>query len=254
MSRSYDTDGIAWPSVTSILGELGKGDALTQWAANCAAEYIETKFNALIQAETVSLVDSLPEIFKAARTEFRNVGKEAMDIGSEVHHMIERHTKTRTGAEVPIFAPARPEVDNAFNAFRDWEAENISRWIAGEHTVICAEHGYAGTLDAVAEFKNGRIYVLDFKSSKGFYDEYALQIAAYRYAHDPKGEKGVNGMGILRLDKESGLPEFKNYTAEYEHKLEAFIHLCRYYYTVKDRRLKANPFTLKSKKSGVVKL
>jgi|GEM_PF-5374228 len=51
-------------------------------------------------------------------------------------------------------------------------------------------------------------------------------------------------MGILRLDKDTGLPEWKDYSDKYETKLISFLSLLDYYYKDKKRRLKNNPRVL----------
>ncbi|GAH23405.1 unnamed protein product, partial [marine sediment metagenome] len=78
---------------------------------------------------------------------------------------------------------------------------------------------------AVAIMKNGKKYVIDFKSSKKFYDEMPLQVSAYRraYCYECRLAEHPEGMGVLRLDKETGIPEWKDYSKVYTKKLTAFI-------------------------------
>jgi hypothetical protein len=183
----------------------------------------------------------MTEVLEKARTEWRIVGKEAMDIGSEVHKLLEQHTALRKLNILGAIVSLPLKISNAYEAFRIWEKENVEEWIESERTIVCTEHGYAGTLDAVVRMKNGLKYVIDFKSSKAHYSENSLQIAAYRYAYEL--EKGVvDGMGILRLDKQTGMPDWKDYTAVYDRKKNAFLHLLRYWYAAKKRKLKGNPF------------
>ena len=78
-------------------------------------------------------------------------------------------------------------------------------WIDAERKVYCDKHKYAGTVDAVAKI-NGRVCVIDFKTSKKIYKPYHLQISAYAQAI-----RRIDGLRqwplgiILRLDKETGL-------------------------------------------------
>ena len=212
----YRINDIEYPSVTTVLGILGKGDALVQWAANCAIDYIKENPDCDLEV---------------ARKEWRNVRDDAMNIGSEVHHLIEKWIKR----DEIIHDIENDIVEKAFNAFREWERENIQEWIETEQTVHRRDLGYAGTLDAVAKMKDGRVLVIDFKVSKGFYDTYPLQLAAYRAAY----EKDVDGMGILLLDKKSGLPKFKEYN-EYARLFACWVDLLNFYYKFKKRRLKNN--------------
>jgi ATP-dependent exoDNAse (exonuclease V) beta subunit len=47
--------------------------------------------------------------------------------------------------------------------------------------VYSARHRYAGAIDALA-YREGELVALDWKTSKGLYPEYALQVAAYAKA------------------------------------------------------------------------
>jgi hypothetical protein len=160
-------------------------------------------------------------------------------MGTEVHDMINRHISAiMKGEAYDSNRESDERVTNAFLAFLEWEKENIGAYLASELVVINKVHGYGGTIDAVARLKDGKTYVIDFKSSNGFWPEYPLQLAAYRGAL----ESGADGMGILRLDKETGQPDWKDYSDVYERMLEAVQALTDFYYLFKRRRLKNNPF------------
>jgi hypothetical protein len=225
----YTINEIELPSVTTILDVLDK-PALRQWSANCACNYIKENYYDKIHR------DILYELLNEAKYAYKNVSKEALDIGSTVHKMIEDYIKTGKDQNSD-----NEKVQNGFLAFLEWEKENIKKWIKSEHEVYNFDIGYAGTLDAIAELKNNKIYVIDFKSSKGFYDGYDMQIAAYRMSVKDIDIYGIDGMGVLRLDKETGMPEFKDYSKCYDQKAHAFIALVDYWYKAKNRRLKNNP-------------
>ncbi len=232
MSRSYPIDGIEYPSVTTILGILGKGDALLGWAVKCALNYIRANMS----DET-----DLESVLHNAAIEWKNARDEAADIGTEIHTLIHKYIKFGKDAAGVL----RPEVENGFLAFLDWEKDHKVQWISTELPVVSRVHGFAGTLDAICLF-DGKKYLIDFKSSKGFYDGYDMQLAAYRLGAAELGHQ-TEGCGILRLDKESGQPEWKDYSDKQDQAERAFVALVRFYYLQKNRMLKNNPFTLKSK-------
>lgn len=238
LGRSYSINSVDWPSVTTVLGMLDKGDALLQWAVNCALQYIR---------ENV-LTEDFETCLHLAKHNWREVRESAADIGKEIHDLIKLYIRHGRDA-VGLF---RPEVENGFLAFLEWERENGIEWLESEKEVFDPEHGFAGTLDAKCRFTKGlyagRVFVIDFKSSKRFWNGYAEQVSAYRHADSLKTSVPCDGCGILRLDKETGLPEFKDYSDVYEIKLAFFFKLVEAYYMQKNRRLKANPFILGSKK------
>lgn len=227
----YTHDGIEYPSVTTVIGILGKGDAFLGWAVKCAVEYIRT-------AAASGNLD-LALVLNNALHEWKNTRDEAADIGSECHQLIHKYIKF--GRDVT--GQLRPEVENGFLAFLDWEKGNAVKWIQTELQVVSRVHGFAGTLDAICEI-GGKKYLIDFKSSKAFYDGFDMQLAAYQVAAAEMGHD-TEGCGILRLDKETGLPEWKDYSEKQEQAKGAFLALLKFYYLQKNRRLKNNPFILK---------
>lgn len=253
---TYEVNGIQYPSVTTILGQLDKSNALIPWALNC----MEQKALELIKDKsTVSFSDILLQ----AKKEYREVSKQALDIGSQVHDTIEQYIKNGKDA----IGKMLPEVENAMIALFDWESANIDKWIESEKKVYHDKICYAGTLDAVAQMKDGSIAIIDFKTSKGFYSGYAEQLSAYRCARQNISDLGIdevvfkhktdneemaefkvsyepvkiNAMGILRLDKETGLPEYKDFSKNYDNAINAFTGLVQFYYYTAKRRLKNNP-------------
>jgi len=244
----YIIDGVDYPGVTTILGELAKGDGLKQWAVNMAIEYIESFLN---KNDKPMPIYAMGDILQKAKFEWKNISEKAKDVGSEVHHWIENFIKNPHEV-IQESLPPEKEVANGIKAFLKWDQENIKRWINSEQEVVCKEFGYAGTLDAIAELKDGKICVIDFKTcnlydKKGkkysVYFDSILQIAPYKYAYTTNAECiATDGMGILRLDKKTGENDYTDVSDKYERSIEAFHYLVKYYYAAKTRRLKGNEF------------
>jgi hypothetical protein len=111
-SRCYKINEVEWPSVTTVLSLLDKGEALLQWAVNQALLYIR---------ENV-LTEDFETCMRLAQFNWRETREVAADIGKEIHALIKlyiRHGRDAVGQY-------RPEVENGFLAFLDWEAENSS--------------------------------------------------------------------------------------------------------------------------------
>jgi len=229
MGRYYKLNGKKLPSVTTITGQLDK-PALMPWAANCAVDYILENIENNIyvgnegppQPELINVATLYP-IIESARKNFRKVSAQALDIGSATHQAIEHYLLTGKEPQAPS-----DQVLSAFLAFLEWlDTWDSYETIETEHTVYADD--YAGTCDWIV-LLNGKKYVVDFKSSKGIYKpEYNMQVAAYR-ACIPDCE----GNGVLRLDKESGLPEWKDFSDSYEKDLKSFRHLVDYFHSRKE--------------------
>lgn len=225
----YKIDGVPFTRVSTILGQLDKSGPLIHWALNCAEQYIK---------ENLSGTEPVFETVARAKKEFRNVSQKALDIGSEIHHIIERYIKSGRDAVGEL----KPEVENGFLAFLDWEQKNAVKWLESEVFVFSEWLQVAGTFDAICEI-GGKKYLIDFKSSKAVYDEYLLQVCAYALMYRERTGEQIKNLGILRLDKETGEPEFVDITAKYgtdkvEKLTKAFECLAKFYYLFKEGKAK----------------
>jgi len=224
------------PSVTTILGLLSK-PALIAWSANVGVDYIKENLIDKILKGEVSLEElkeiDTSEIVRQAKKYHKEKKEQAANIGSKVHHAIQKFLVAKDGEQVEV----DEDIKKPFYAFLDWfesnKVEPIPEFI--EYTVW-SEEGYAGTEDLVA-YVNGKLYLIDFKTSKAIYPEMVMQIAAYFYAFKervPFLEPEVGG--ILRLDKETGFPEFNEYeVAELEINQKKFLYLVKYWHLDKEK-------------------
>ena len=154
-----------------------------------------------------------------------------MDIGSEVHSLLELYILGKGFS----LEDQSDEVIKAYEAFRLWEKTVNLQVSKPEQIVWSKKHRFAGTLDVVG-YLNGKLFVIDFKTSKGFYDEYLLQIAAYKEAYQEMTGEKVEGVGILRLDKFTGVPEWKEYNLAETNKAWAMFQcLCQYWHIKKEK-------------------
>jgi hypothetical protein len=164
-AHSYKVDGVKIPSVTRIVDACFPKN-LTEWALSVGEE------------------------------EYHRIIDEALEIGNSTHRWIEMYINRCRGIINTD--------NNSVEAFLAWEEEFKPQWIDAERKIYCDKYKYAGTVDAVAKI-NGRVCVIDFKTSKKIYKPYHLQVTAYAQAI--KRMDGLKrwplGM-ILRLDKETG--------------------------------------------------
>jgi len=215
-NRFYETPYGNFPSVTTVLSLLNK-PALVNWAVKITVGYIgahlEDLKNSLTEEDAI-------KILQEAKKETERMQEKALNIGSLVHQWIECWCEKE-------IEEISPEIKQPVGAFLEWTKTNDFIVLEKEQTVY-SKKGYAGTLDLVASL-NKKLYIIDIKTSSGFYPEYVLQIAAYKMAYEEmKNVKGLK-MGILRLDKVTGAPEFKNYSKEYSRASKAFLHLLKFW-------------------------
>jgi len=157
----YYIDGRELPSVTTILKVIDK-PALMNWAARQGAKAVlldSTKYDT-------------PE--KAAAAIYQ-ISDSAMSRGSEAHKVAEAYVTAYVQGKADEFVSDNPYFP-AIRAFFQTMRPEVIYW---ELRLVNMEHGYAGTADLIARV-GPKTFVIDYKTSKAVYDEYRLQVEAYR--------------------------------------------------------------------------
>ncbi len=126
--------------------------------------------------------------------EGERIKKKSADEGTRIHEAVEAILTNKTPVVAKDIAPS-------IKAFREFisktRIEAEPDFI--EHRVVNHEHRYAGTIDAIALI-NGKLGVLDVKTSQGIFRDYSLQTAAYM-ASMHKELKDLETHWILRIDQ-----------------------------------------------------
>lgn len=237
---AYELNGVEYPSVTTITGILDK-PALVQWASNCAVDYVAGNLDRL-KSENVHEGEA---VLEEARKAHKTVKDEAAGNGTKVHKAIELYINGQDYSELLD----NEQTKTAFDAFLSWEDKNHVLWEKTECEVFSTIYGYAGRFDAIATI-NGHRYLVDFKTSKGIWNEMKYQLCAYRQAYNEmleEGQEPIWNIAILHLDKETGEPTFKPIEKDVDRMTMLFNFLTMTYYLLANRRLKNNPFVARAK-------
>jgi len=231
-----ELDGRKLPSSTTVIGILAK-PALIQWSSNVGVDYFKQELLDKISSGEIS-ADQLKEIdtsqiVKDAKAYHKEMKGRAADIGTRVHHKIQEfinitldETKQEETVEID------EDIKKPFYAFLDWWESNQVHPAAQEMTVWSERGGgYAGTLDFLGSV-NDVPYILDFKTGKYIYAESIMQVASYFFAlKERQGKDELKNAGILRLDKETRLPEFRDIPLkELKHEFKKFLCLVEYWH------------------------
>lgn len=240
-THQYFIDGVEFPSVTKILSILDKSAPLMQWATNVALEYVKKHIDEL-HTKTSG------QILYAAKRQHRELKKQAADIGTRTHRLVEKYLIANKSKEIlfrnklitnnpNLFLSNIPDdLQKPFSAFLDWIENKDFRILDTEKIIYSKRHHYAGTLD-IRCLLNRKKYIIDLKTSSRIYDEMLLQLCGYKNAYEEINEDKGHRIGILRLDKLTGEPEWKEYTnKDYLKYVKAFKHLVRYYNIIHEMR------------------
>ncbi len=199
-------------SVTTILGVIAK-PMLIPWAANMVAEHIKANCPTLGVASPDFGYFVTPEALEFARKAHAKKKTDAGDAGSLVHKYAE---DTLKGATPFAYPNETEEVVNGCKAFDKFRAEHDLKPINVERRIFSKRHMYAGTCDFYGHV-DGKLAILDFKTSSGVWDEFWIQTAGYEEAIiEELFEPGADHLWryLVHLDKSSG--EFKLYGKPHE--------------------------------------
>lgn len=180
---SYMYNGKIVPRVTHVLSEMLHEDSLMGWS-----NYIG--------------------LYK--RQKYKEVLDRAADIGSHTHNAIEKYlvyNEKLDSDTIPLYI--RTEVVNTYSAFLEWwkyVSEHNVEIIMQEQPMSCPYYG--GTLDLLIKI-DGKIYLVDFKTSNHIGYKYYLQLAAYRRMLYTEYGIDIDGCILLQLSKTS--PTFNEY-------------------------------------------
>ena len=139
---------------------------------------------------------------KAYRAHADSLTKSA-DKGTDMHAELEVYVKyfiaKNGGAPIAAFLGGVP-----VKLFRDWAVENVKRFIVSEGHCYSERLWTGGISDLLFEDKEGRLGIMDFKSSKEAYLSQFMQIAGYDIAISENGLFDENGTLIYKPDRSIG--------------------------------------------------
>lgn len=181
-SHFYDVtaDGVTerFPGVTGFLGVINK-PALVPWAKKEALSLVEKALLGRLGDQPSAPIELtkawITSVLTDASKRPQKITQDAADLGTQAHAMIDLIVLGKEPTEIPepIQAPV--------NAFREWWKSSGIKIILGDTKVASRKFGYGGSLDALG-WRDGKFVILDWKTSSGLYNEYALQVAAYAQA------------------------------------------------------------------------
>lgn len=195
----YQFNGYFVPRVTEILSSMLHEDYLMGWS-----NYLGFK-----------------------KQKYADVLKEAANKGTFVHNSIEHYLKENKEPQFELTVPDNllNEVETAYNSFLSWWniiSKQDYKILMQEQPLVSPWFG--GTLDLLIQI-NGRIYLMDFKTSNQVSYKYFLQLAAYRYMLKEQFNINVDGVGIILFNKKE--VRFSEYILDFNNPWDLdYINTC----------------------------
>lgn len=187
-SHIYMVNGVRKTGVTTYIGIKDKSRPLIIWATELYRDYLLDVFeNGKI--DKGHILEGC--VLHTAKKE------EAATIGDIAHKWIEEYISGNNPE-----MPEDPRVVTAVTGFLDWEKEHKVKFISSERVVYSKKHDFIGKMDIEAKV-DGKLCLIDIKTSNGLYNSYAMQTAAYVKADEEESGREYKGRWLVRIAKET---------------------------------------------------
>lgn len=180
--RYYFNGQGPWPSVTTVIGILDK-PAVVQWKARETARAIlKDPDTYVVSTDDPTYLSGLDERINAAVRSADSQRDTAAKLGTSVHLLANIVGASESAVDgFQLSEQEKPYVD-AFRGFLAFLEAQGGTIVSSEHAVWNL-NGYAGTYDLILSLRD-QLWLIDIKTSKGYYPEYGLQLAAYRWGEN----------------------------------------------------------------------
>lgn len=224
------SDGKFLAGISTVSSIIPK-DWLSAWGSKEAVKFLgfsdygdtEKAEEMLGEIKTMEVTEYLELLKEAKGAAFRK-SKDALVDGKAGHEWLENYVKAKMrGNELPEIP--KDNLRRPIEQFIEWETEKVDYWILSEARVAYPDKEYAGTMDAMAMMKNGKLTVVDFKFASHISEDYFLQTAGYQHCFDPY-EIPIEDRIIVRLPKTLEKDEWDKKERRYkkiENKIEVKI-------------------------------
>lgn len=176
-------DGTKAPGVTTVISRFKDSGALLFWA------YEQGKC--------------------AERGEISNLYEKrdiAADSGTLAHAMVEAHINKQPLPDITKHSEdIQRQARQGFENYISWADNNRIVIVAQEMELVSEEYAFGGCPDAVGLDAQGRLCLLDWKTSNSCYSDYIIQLAAYRHLWEINNpDKPITGgFHLCRFSKEN---------------------------------------------------
>ncbi len=211
-------------SATACTGKLNK-PALIKWAVDLSADHMIAHFSqACAENPKTFALEEIIAVAEQARNKHEEKKTEGGEAGDIIHNYAHDFAKAVI-AKKPL--PTFDHLDekntvenralNGINAFLSWYNLHHVEFLAMEELVYYNSYlagdtkagediiEYLGIMDLLARI-DGKIEVIDYKSSKGVYNDQRYQVSGYFNAHNSNAlrDRKASGARIVNFSKDTG--------------------------------------------------
>ena len=212
-------------SVTTVVKDVIDKPGLVNWAKKIGLTAGEETLKTYL-GKTITL-DLIKDFQVKSKNVIDKTSTSAADFGTQAHYLIESIIK----GENPVIPK---EYQDTIEAFSRWRNQFNIDILFSEICVYSKRYSVAGTLDAIG-IKDNQLILVDWKTSKALYPEYALQAGGYICCLEDMTNNKINEGWIVRFGKSS--PEFEVKSINIENSKKAFIQAVDFWQTFYSKKL-----------------
>lgn len=135
-----------------------------------------------------------------------SIRDESASIGTSAHYLIESkilNEKVDRSNLTHLSKDQLTQAINAFNGWKLWEEEwSPDEYLHTELSLVSEKYKFGGTVDIIAK-KDGKVYILDNKTSNSLHIEMIIQLGAYKILYEEHFPEKVHQCGIIKVEKKS---------------------------------------------------
>lgn len=198
------------PGTTTISGILDKSRFLVPWANKLGLQGIDSRSYVDEKAKSGTLAHAM-----AARELTLDMG-----MTPEVINLADY-----TGHEISA-------AENSFIKWLDWKKAHTIKPVLVEAELVSEKYQYGGQIDCYASI-DGRMALIDNKTSKAIYDEHWIQVAGYSIILEELGYP-VDEVRILQIGRDESEGFHEEVKTDLSIQKEIFLH-CREIYELQKK-------------------
>jgi hypothetical protein len=192
---------------STVAKVIGKGDALTWWSSGMAcaefgwlnpkkhpADAVKQALEAAYKRVIGLSLSEYEKLVKTAYSAFNTRKNDAAKDGTDMHAELEYYVRACIKNDGKPIDGAWPH--KAVKLFSDWSLANVEKFLWSEAHCYSEKLWVGGISDCGAILKDGKLAIIDFKSSKEAYFEQYVQAGGYSLLVEENGIFTADGVQV----------------------------------------------------------
>jgi len=190
----YKVNGEVKKGVTTLIGSRFAKNAIKGWAKKLPIRALEWQLK-----DDGWAYDKISNFIEKLSDKVNKLETQDATTGTLMHKLAEDYITKKK-----VVPPETEPLKTMFNKFIKWWNSKSFEVIATEQTCYSEELDVCGTFDAIIKEKkgNGKLSLIDFKTSKDFYIDQPIQLSTYKKLIEDSTKFKINHLLVINIPKE----------------------------------------------------